>query len=242
MMIPEPEQNQTSIIYFLGFWCRLSFFFKWEMRIKIMNWYIVMFVKNSHPSLRLTSNDVWGASEKVCRNHLHAYSFVRYEESQLHRSIYQMHVKLLGPEKTTVISEHTAEPTEDLETHSHSWKEVSYWLTLTGTSVCLKQIFLWRFLCWPAGLPCVLQLWTRSEIRPFQAPTEEQLPEWFLWDAVCRQLCCCETSQKQFLDTFMSTGKQWFVNNRLIYLFSFGLIVGIDLTFFLIYFFNWRLE
>lgn len=52
--------------------------------------------------------------------------FVRYEESQLHKSIYQLHVKLLGADKTTVISEHAVNPSEDLSTYSHTWKEVSY--------------------------------------------------------------------------------------------------------------------
>ncbi len=54
--------------------------------------------------------------------------FIRYEESQVHESIYQLHVKLLGADKSTVISEHTANPTEDLSTYSHTWKEVSYWV------------------------------------------------------------------------------------------------------------------
>lgn len=50
---------------------------------------------------------------------------IRYEESQLHKSIYQLHVKLLAADKTTVISEHSVQPTEDRSTYSHTWKEVS---------------------------------------------------------------------------------------------------------------------
>lgn len=44
----------------------------------------------------------------------------------MHEFIYQLHVKLLGADKSTVISEHTANPTEDLSVYSHRWKEVSY--------------------------------------------------------------------------------------------------------------------
>ncbi|XP_076607479.1 F-box only protein 50 [Chaetodon auriga] len=49
-----------------------------------------------------------------------------YEESQLDESIYQLHVKLLGADKSTVISEHTVHPSEDLSIYSHTWKEVSH--------------------------------------------------------------------------------------------------------------------
>lgn len=49
-----------------------------------------------------------------------------YEESQLHDSIYQLHVKLLGADKSTVISEYSINPTEDRSNYSHTWKEVSY--------------------------------------------------------------------------------------------------------------------
>lgn len=52
--------------------------------------------------------------------------FIRYEESQLHESIYELHVKLLGTDKTTVLSEHTVKPTEDLSVYSHNWKEVGF--------------------------------------------------------------------------------------------------------------------
>ncbi|KAM7398592.1 hypothetical protein PAMA_006478 [Pampus argenteus] len=52
-------------------------------------------------------------------------TFTKYEESQLHDFIYQLHVKLLGADKSTVISEQTVNPTEDLSIYSHTWKEVS---------------------------------------------------------------------------------------------------------------------
>lgn len=48
----------------------------------------------------------------------------RYEESQLHESIYQLHVKLLGSDGETVIGEFTSNPREDLENYSHNWKQV----------------------------------------------------------------------------------------------------------------------
>uniref|UniRef100_A0A087YJW9 P1, F-box associated domain containing n=1 Tax=Poecilia formosa TaxID=48698 RepID=A0A087YJW9_POEFO len=47
-----------------------------------------------------------------------------YEESQLHDYIYELHVKLLAADKTTIISLHTAKPTENLSVYSHNWKEV----------------------------------------------------------------------------------------------------------------------
>ncbi|KAM9781454.1 F-box only protein 50 [Syngnathus typhle] len=58
-----------------------------------------------------------------------------YEESQLHRSIYQLHVKLLGADKSTVISEHSVNPTEDLSVYSLTWKEVSHVFSGYGPGV-----------------------------------------------------------------------------------------------------------
>ncbi|KAF6729394.1 F-box only protein 50 [Oryzias melastigma] len=58
-----------------------------------------------------------------------------YEESQLHQSIYQLQVKLLAADRTTVISEHSVSPTEDLSTYSHQWKEVSHVFSGYGPGV-----------------------------------------------------------------------------------------------------------
>ncbi|KAM9846267.1 F-box only protein 50 [Aulostomus maculatus] len=58
-----------------------------------------------------------------------------YEESQVHESIYQLHVQLLGADKTTVISEHSVSPTEDLSAYSHTWKEVSHVFSGYGQGV-----------------------------------------------------------------------------------------------------------
>ncbi|KAM9348262.1 F-box only protein 50 [Symphorus nematophorus] len=58
-----------------------------------------------------------------------------YEESQVHKSIYQLHVKLLAADKSTVISEHSVSPTEDLSTYSHNWKEVSHVFSGYGRGV-----------------------------------------------------------------------------------------------------------
>lgn len=58
-----------------------------------------------------------------------------YEESQLHKSIYELHVKLLGADKTTVISEHSVSPTEELSVYSHNWKEVSHVFSGYGPGV-----------------------------------------------------------------------------------------------------------
>ncbi len=49
----------------------------------------------------------------------------RYEESQLHKSIYQLDVKLLGADGKTVIKQHTYNPEENLECYSHTWKKVA---------------------------------------------------------------------------------------------------------------------
>ncbi|XP_074468374.1 F-box only protein 50 [Sebastes fasciatus] len=58
-----------------------------------------------------------------------------YEETQLHESIYQLHVKLLAADKTTVISEHSVSPTEELSNYSHTWKEVSHVFSGYGPGV-----------------------------------------------------------------------------------------------------------
>ncbi|XP_034746470.1 F-box only protein 50 [Etheostoma cragini] len=58
-----------------------------------------------------------------------------YEESQLHDSIYQLSVKLLGADKSTVLSEHTVNPTEDRSAYSHTWKEVSHVFSGYGPGV-----------------------------------------------------------------------------------------------------------
>ncbi|XP_061660353.1 F-box only protein 50 [Syngnathoides biaculeatus] len=58
-----------------------------------------------------------------------------YEESQVHESIYQLHVKLLGADQSTVISEHSVNPTEDLSAYSHKWKEVSHVFSGYGPGV-----------------------------------------------------------------------------------------------------------
>ncbi|NP_001187013.1 F-box only protein 50 [Ictalurus punctatus] len=58
-----------------------------------------------------------------------------YEESQLHASIYELHVKLLAADGQTVIKEHTCSPTEDLENYSHNWKQVSHVFSGYGPGV-----------------------------------------------------------------------------------------------------------
>ncbi|KAM4545915.1 F-box only protein 50-like [Odontesthes bonariensis] len=54
---------------------------------------------------------------------LQIFRLVSLEIKHLHESIYQLHVKLLGTDKSTVISEHTVNPSEELSTYSHKWKE-----------------------------------------------------------------------------------------------------------------------
>uniref|UniRef100_A0A3B3ZYS2 FBA domain-containing protein n=1 Tax=Periophthalmus magnuspinnatus TaxID=409849 RepID=A0A3B3ZYS2_9GOBI len=58
-----------------------------------------------------------------------------YEESRLHKFIYQLHVKLLGADKSTVIAEHTVNPWEDRSVRSHNWKEVSHVFSGYGPGV-----------------------------------------------------------------------------------------------------------
>ncbi|XP_077597260.1 F-box only protein 50 [Stigmatopora nigra] len=58
-----------------------------------------------------------------------------YEESQLHQSIYQLHVKLLGADKSTTIAEYRLDPTEDLSVYSRTWKEVSHVFSGYGAGV-----------------------------------------------------------------------------------------------------------
>ncbi|KAJ3588708.1 hypothetical protein NHX12_009562 [Muraenolepis orangiensis] len=58
-----------------------------------------------------------------------------YEESQVHKNIYQLHVKLLAADGQKVISEHSVKPTEDLSNYSHTWKEVSHVFTGYGPGV-----------------------------------------------------------------------------------------------------------
>ncbi|TRY57349.1 hypothetical protein DNTS_024941, partial [Danionella cerebrum] len=58
-----------------------------------------------------------------------------YEESQLHKFIYQLDVKLLGADGTTVIEQYTQNPEEDLECYSHTWKKVSHVFAQYGPGV-----------------------------------------------------------------------------------------------------------
>ncbi|XP_020790167.1 F-box only protein 50-like [Boleophthalmus pectinirostris] len=68
-----------------------------------------------------------------------------YEESCLHEFIYQLHVRLLGADKTSVIAEHTYNPTEERGVYSrnHKWKEVSH--VFSGYGPGVRQVhFLHR--------------------------------------------------------------------------------------------------
>uniref|UniRef100_A0A3Q2ZNM4 P1, F-box associated domain containing n=1 Tax=Kryptolebias marmoratus TaxID=37003 RepID=A0A3Q2ZNM4_KRYMA len=83
-----------------------------------------------------------------------------YEESQLHASIYQLHVKLLGADKTTVISEYKASPTEDLSNYSHNWKEVSLSVPPACSDLLVSERLLYTavlgcrcLMCSPATAP-----------------------------------------------------------------------------------------
>ncbi|CAJ1064603.1 F-box only protein 50-like [Xyrichtys novacula] len=58
-----------------------------------------------------------------------------YEESRLDSHIYELHVKLLGAHNSTVISEYSLQPTENLKSQSYTWKEVSYVFSGYGPGV-----------------------------------------------------------------------------------------------------------
>lgn len=129
-----------------------------------------------------------------------------YEESQLHDSIYQLHVKLLGSDKSTVISEYSINPTEDRSNYSHTWKEVSYPALGCATWTCMHLfflIFVCVCLCWPAGFACVFWLWTWGEICPFSAPAEEHVFEWLFQHHVYWQLSGCQTNQNKPLTSLL---------------------------------------
>lgn len=68
----------------------------------------------------------------------------RYEESQLHASIYELHVKLLAADGQTVIKEHSCSPTENLEIYSHDWKQVclspALPLSLSNKHMCTHKL------------------------------------------------------------------------------------------------------
>ncbi|XP_034539771.1 F-box only protein 50-like [Notolabrus celidotus] len=57
-----------------------------------------------------------------------------YEERLVDKHIYELHVRLLS-ENSTVISEHSVQPTEDRSTSSYTWKEVSHVFSGYGPGV-----------------------------------------------------------------------------------------------------------
>lgn len=135
----------------------------------------------------------FGVWLKAWQNQTNQNISIRYEESQLHDSIYQLHVKLLGADRCTVISEYTSSPTEDRSRYSRAWKEVS----LLPTSSHIRSLHALcnfsYFLCLLAGVSCVLQVRTRSEICPLPTPTEEHVLEWLLQNHVRQQHCGGQT-------------------------------------------------
>ncbi|KAG7484003.1 hypothetical protein MATL_G00044180 [Megalops atlanticus] len=64
-----------------------------------------------------------------------------YEESQLHKFIYQLQVKLLGADGQTVIQEYSFNPEEDTSSFSHTWKEVSHVFSGYGPGVRYVHFF-----------------------------------------------------------------------------------------------------
>ncbi|XP_034540401.1 F-box only protein 50-like [Notolabrus celidotus] len=58
-----------------------------------------------------------------------------YQDSQLQEQVYELHVKLLGADKSKVISERSILPTEDRNAESKTWKEVSHVFSGYGPGV-----------------------------------------------------------------------------------------------------------
>ncbi|MBN3300682.1 F-box only protein 50 [Amia ocellicauda] len=69
-----------------------------------------------------------------------------YEETLLHKSLYQLQVKLLGADRKTVIQEHSVSPEEDQSQDEHRWKEVSHKFRGYGPGVRHVH-FLHRLKC-----------------------------------------------------------------------------------------------
>ncbi|KAG9330671.1 hypothetical protein JZ751_022518 [Albula glossodonta] len=62
-----------------------------------------------------------------------------YEENQLHQRIYELQVRLLGPDGQTVIQEHRLTPEEDTSSFAHTWKQVSHVFSSYGPGVRYVQ-------------------------------------------------------------------------------------------------------
>ncbi|XP_074528376.1 F-box only protein 50-like [Halichoeres trimaculatus] len=58
-----------------------------------------------------------------------------YKDTQLQENVFELHVKLLGADKKTVISEHSVKPTQDRNAESPTWKEVSHMFSGYGPGV-----------------------------------------------------------------------------------------------------------
>ncbi|XP_074529233.1 F-box only protein 50-like isoform X2 [Halichoeres trimaculatus] len=58
-----------------------------------------------------------------------------YKAIQLEEHAFELHVKLLGADKSTVISEHSVQPTEAPYTESATWKMVSHMFSSYGPGV-----------------------------------------------------------------------------------------------------------
>ncbi|XP_069500341.1 F-box only protein 50 isoform X2 [Ambystoma mexicanum] len=59
----------------------------------------------------------------------------RYEDSKLHQFVYELHVKLLGADKSTVIQEFSLKPEDSMSGDSTGWKHVSHIFKSYGPGV-----------------------------------------------------------------------------------------------------------
>lgn len=87
-------------------------------------------------------------------------------------------MKLLGADKSTVISEYSSSPTEDRSRYSRAWKEVSRPPPRPRKNPArLRGAPRFLSVRLPAGVTRVLQLRAGSEIRPLPTQAEEHVPE-----------------------------------------------------------------
>ncbi|KAE8585860.1 hypothetical protein XENTR_v10021480 [Xenopus tropicalis] len=65
----------------------------------------------------------------------HIYVLDWYEDSKLHKNVYELHVKLLADDKKTVIAQHDLTPENDMSGDPQGWNTVSHIFKAYGSGV-----------------------------------------------------------------------------------------------------------